>query len=248
MYVPECTANGGVGAEGFRLNALAAECVNCSVKLCLPAVCVLALPLAGAGLDVSTAIEGIENHYNRPRTMQILFEQRYTGMGQRPRTESGVLSLRKPRRMRWEYHVPDGKLFLSDGEDVYFYVPSANRVEKSPLRRSGDLRTPLAFLLGRVDLRQDFKEFRTRPEGENLHITALPRSAKSPYTSVEFLVTPGYQITRLVVHGEDQSVMEFKFSGEMVNPPLDDSEFRFKMPAGAELVELTAADEEEDGG
>lgn len=194
-------------------------------------------------VDLSEAIAGIENRYNRPRSMQLLFEQTYTGHGRPPRKESGALYLRKPRRMRWDYREPAGKLFLADGRDVYFYSPASRRVEKMPLKESGDLRTPLAFLIGRLDLRRDFATFRSRPEGDGLHITALPKSKKAPYTEVEFLVAPDFRIERLVVRGQDNSTMEFRFSGEKSNPALSEELFTFRMPEGAELVEI--ADEAE---
>ena len=209
------------------------------MKRCVLSVCLAALPLAAAGVDIGRTIEGIEKRYNRPRTMQLVFEQTYTVQGRRPRTESGDLYLRKPRRMRWDYQQPEGKLFLSDGKHIYFYSPTANRVEKMPLKESGDLRTPLAFLIGRLDLRRDFREFRAKPIGEDALIAALPKSKKSPYTRVEFLIGPDFRIRRLVVHGQDGSLMEFRFSGERLNPPLAADSFQFVMPEGAEFVELS---------
>jgi len=197
------------------------------------------LPASAAGIDLSAAIEGVERHYNRPQTLQLSFRQTYTAPGWRTLVESGKLYLRKPRRMRWVYREPAGKLFVSDGDHAYFYSPSANRVEKTPLRESGDLRTPLAFLIGRVDLRRDFDRFIYRAEGEDIHIIGEPKSDRSPYSEVVFVVTPDYRIRQLEVHGQDQSVMEFTFSEETVNPPLADDLFQFQMPEGAELVELT---------
>lgn len=189
--------------------------------------------------DLSTVIDGVERHYNSPKTMQLVFEQTYTYQGRPPRSESGMLYLRKPKRMRWDYSNPKGKLFLSDGRHIYFYSPLTNRVEKKPLKESGDLRTPLAFLIGRLDLRRDFREFRTRPDGEDLLISALPRSKKAPFTKVGFLVSPKFQIKRLVIEGQDHSVMEFQFTDEKVNRPLGPGLFQFEMPDGAEFVEMT---------
>jgi outer membrane lipoprotein carrier protein len=205
----------------------------------------LLAPIWAGAVELSEAIAGIENRYNRSRSMQLLFEQTYTGHGRPPRTESGALFLRKPRRMRWDYREPAGKLFLADGKNVYFYSPAARRVEKTPLKESGDLRAPLAFLIGRLDLRRDFATFRSKPEGDHLHITALPKSKKAPYTEVEFVVAPDFRIERLVVQGQDNSTMEFRFSGEKPNPALAEELFTFQMPEGAELVEI--ADEEEGG-
>ncbi len=190
-------------------------------------------------------LDGIERRYNRPQTMEFQFEQSYAGHGRRSRTESGRLFLRKPGRMRWEYGVPEGKLFVADGKDAYFYSPAAHRVEKTKLKETGDLRAPFAFLMGRLDFRRDFREFRTRPEGEFLHVEALPKSDRSPYTKVVFVVSASHQIHRLVVTGTDQSVMEFRFAGEKLNPSLNDSLFRFVAPAGAELVEVSELEGEQ---
>jgi len=209
-------------------------------------VCLVAVSAFAAELpDLSTVIDGVERHYNRPQTLHLSFEQSYTAPGRRKLVESGELFLRKPRRMRWVYEEPPGKLFLADGNYTYFYSPSANRVEKSPLKESGDLRTPLAFLIGRVDLHRDFDRFIYRAEGEDIHIVGEPKSSRSPYSEVVFVVTPDYRIRRLEVHGQDQSVMEFLFSDEAVNPPLSDGLFEFQMPKGAELVELSGDEPEE---
>ena len=78
------------------------------------------------------------------------------------RTEAGELSLRKPGRMRWQYDSPKGKLFVSDGKQVYLYTPATNRVEKMKVRESDDMRTPLAFLLGKFDFWRDFPAVRRR--------------------------------------------------------------------------------------
>jgi outer membrane lipoprotein carrier protein len=199
----------------------------------------IAFTPAAAATELSDAIDGVEKRYNSPKAMQLEFVQRYTWPGRPPRTESGSLYLRKPKRMRWEYRDPPGKLFLSDGKHVYFYSPVANRVEKMPLKESGDMRTPLAFLIGRVDLRRDFREFRTRPYGDNLEVIALPKSKKAPYYQVDFVLTADHRIKRLVVRGHDQSVMEFDFSGEVSNPSLQPGMFTFQMPAGAEFVEMS---------
>jgi len=197
------------------------------------------LPAIAGALDIPAAIKGLEARYNRPKTMQLLFNQKYTYQGRPPRSESGTLFLSKPKRMRWDYEDPAGKLFLSDGKSIYFYSPSTRRVEKMPLRESGDMRTPLAFLIGRLDLRRDFREFRSRPEGEDLYLSALPSSKKAPFTKVDFLITPECRIKRLVIVGQDQSLMEFEFSAERINPPLRDGLFEFEMPPGAEFVEMT---------
>lgn len=203
-----------------------------SLILALLAVCASA-----ATPSVDTLLKGVENRYNRAQTLQVLFHEAYTAP-QRPRTtESGTLRLRKPGRMRWDYTSPAGKLFLSDGKNLYLYNPTRNQVEKMKMKESEDMRVPLAFLLGKLNFSKDFKEIQSRQEGDLTWITATPKSDNLPYTKVEFSVGPNFEIHRVLVTGYDRSVVDFEFDQEKLNPPLDARLFRFEMPPGAELVE-----------
>ncbi len=189
-----------------------------------------------AEADLSALLRGVEQHYNRAKTLQVHFVESYSVQGRARKSESGELTLRKPGRMRWDYSAPSGKLFVSDGKDVYLYTPEAHRVEKTKLKASDDMRTPLAFLLGKLDFAKDFRDFEVKPEGANFLITAKARNDKLPYEKIQMLVTPDYQIQRLVIDGQDLSLLTFQLDGEKLNPPVDDAVFKFQMPAGATLV------------
>ena len=193
-------------------------------------------------VDTSKLLASIERRYNTPRTMEMRFEQRFRGGGQPSRTESGILFLKKPGRMRWEYRAPEGKLFVADGKQVWFYSPAMNQVERSPLKASDDLRTPLAFLMGRLDFQRDFAQFRSVQEGDLWHITGVPRSKNSPYQEVEFWVTPLAEIRQISVRGHDTSTMMFRFEGERLNAPMNDQIFSYTPPPGVPVVD--AAKEE----
>ena len=56
------------------------------------------------------------------------------------------------------------------------------------------------------------------------------------------LVTPDDAIQRLVVNGQDLSILTFQFDGEKLNPPVDDALFKFQMPAGATLVDAEGSE------
>ena len=197
----------------------------------------LAMPALGAGVDTTALLNAVQDRYNHARTLEVLFQQTYSMRGRVSRTESGELFLRKPGRMRWQYSSPKGKLFISDSKEVYLYTPSSNTVQKMKVRESEDMRTPLAFLLGRLDFFKDFKRFLSEPDNSDVRIIADPKSDQAPYTEVEFVVTPSHEIRYLRITGQDQSVMEFRFSNEKLNPPLAESLFRFVPPPGAEVVE-----------
>jgi outer membrane lipoprotein carrier protein len=182
-------------------------------------------------------LKSVEARYNNAKSLKLDFSETYAGISHAPsHTESGTLYLRKPGRMRWEYAVPAGKLFVSDGKDVILYTPDQHRAEKSKLKESEDMRAPLAFLLGKLDFAREFQSFEIRPEGPNAWITAVPKNQNLDYSKVEFLAAPSGEILRLKVTGIGGTRLDFAFSGEQLNPVLASALFKFEAPAGVEVV------------
>jgi len=211
----------------LRWQAIAGMCA-------LAGLCLAGVVRSPAQTRISPILAGIESRYNAVKTLQVEFTQVFR-FG--PRTESGTLFLRKPGKMRWDYADPVGKVFLSDGKFVYLFSPTTSIVERTPFRATDDLRAPLAFLLGKLDFQRDFKRFTMKPEKKNFWVTAEPKSEKSPYTMVSFLVSPSFEILEVEVAGMDQAVNRFRFRAEQRNPPIADSRFEFQPPSGARLVE-----------
>ena len=194
---------------------------------------------SAADVELTALLKSIEKRYNNAKTLQLDFSEAYSLPGRGRMLEDGQLSLRKPGKMRWNYAKPAGKVFVSDGKFVYYYSPDANRAEKMKLKETEDMRAPLAFLLGRLEFDRDFKEYRSRREGNDTFVTAVPKSDKLPYTEVSFLVSDQAEIRRLIVTGQDKSVLDFSFRNEKVNPALNDLLFTFVLPKGAEFVDTS---------
>jgi outer membrane lipoprotein carrier protein len=203
--------------------------------LLLPGLLAVSAFAADPALD--TVLKSVEHRYNSAKTLQVQFREDYTPPGRPKRTESGTLQLRKPGKMRWDYSQPKGKVFVSDGKQMWIYTPADNRVEQMKLKESDDMRVPLAFLLGKLDFSKEFRNIQAKPEGVSRRITAEPKSDNLPYTSVEFVVGLKYEIQQVKVTGFDKSIMEFHFDEEKVDPPLEAKLFQFTPPRGAELVQ-----------
>jgi outer membrane lipoprotein carrier protein len=204
---------------------------------CALFVCAASLSAQNIPKDLDSLLKSVENRYNRAQSLRLDFSETYASSRHPVQSESGVLYLRKPGRMRWEYSVPPGKIFLSDGKDVFLYTPEERRAEKSRLKQSEDMRAPLAFLLGKLDFAKEFKSFETRKEGRDTWIVAIPKSDSLAYTKVEFLAGAGGQINRVRVTGQDESKLDFTFSNEQPNLPLSADLFTFHPPAGVQVVE-----------
>lgn len=198
--------------------------------LWLMAACALLRAQSGAGIDVTKITHGIEQRYNNIKSLRVNFTETYMDRGGRHLPLSGTLYLEKPRKMRWDYASPPGQFFLSDGEYDYDYDPKTNQVERSKVKQTDDLRSPVAFLLGKVDFDRDFGSYSTEPDGA---ITATPKSDKLLFTSITFVAGPDFSIKKLSIQGQDGSTTSFVFEGEATNPALSASLFKFIKPPGA---------------
>jgi outer membrane lipoprotein carrier protein len=181
-------------------------------------------------------IQAVQERYNGARTLSVNFVESYSIIGHARPPESGLLTLRKQGKMRWDYSQPKGKLFVSDGKSVFLYTEGDNRVEKVPLKATEDMRAPLAFLLGRLDMKKEFRDFQVRNTGSGTWLDAKAKNDRLPYEGIRMLVGPDGDIRQLNVFGRDQSVTGFSFSNEKLNPPVPDDLFHFKVPPGAEVV------------
>jgi outer membrane lipoprotein carrier protein len=203
----------------------------------LLAGCLVAASVRASGQDVFKTLNGIEERYNNSKTLRVHFAETRIGLGGRHSPQAGTLYLRKPRQMRWEYTSPPGDLFVSDGKFTYDYVAKNNRVVKNELKEGDDMRGPLAFLLGKLDFNRDFGEFRTGDADGA--ITAVPKSDKLDYTEVTLTPGPDFSIKKLSITGQDDTVIQFVFDDEKLNPPINESLFQFVKPSGAVMDDQT---------
>jgi outer membrane lipoprotein carrier protein len=199
--------------------------------------CLLGVSAFAADVPTATLLKTVEQRYNRADSLQVLFREDFTKTGHARRSENGLLDLRKPGRMRWEYADPKGKLGVGDGKVFWLYTPSENRVDKMPLRETDDLQAPIAFLLGKLHFDKEFRNLQGKPEGNDTRITAQPKSDSLPYSAVEFLVSADGRIREVKVTRIDNSIMQYTFDQEKLNPKLDDKLFHFQVPSGADVVE-----------
>ena len=191
--------------------------------------------------SLSAVLKDVESNYNRLKTVRMRFEQIYRQGDRVIREEAGTLYLRKPGRMRWEYERPEPKLFLTDGRRLILYLPNENRMTETAVKESGDLRTPLRFLLGNMRFTEQFQRFETSMEYEplesgNLVLKAFSERLEDRLEWVLFEISPQHRIRRLILQELGDIQQEFRFEGEESNLPLSEQLFRFLPPEGTEII------------
>jgi outer membrane lipoprotein carrier protein len=204
------------------------------VRLILVFLVVSLLAMALGAPTADELIGQVQDRYNGVRTLSVDFRMEDH---QRP-PEEGKLTLRKQGKMRWEYSKPAGKLFVADGKTVYLYSARDNKVEKVPLKDTEDMRAPLAFLLGHLDLKKEFRNFAVRPgEDGGTWLAASAKNDRAPYEQIEMLIGQNGSVRHLKATGRDQSVIDYYFREARLNPPVSDVLFHFTIPPGAEVVD-----------
>ena len=202
--------------------------------------------VGGAAADVRSVSAAVDAHYNRLHTLQAEFTEVYRGAGVE-RTEAGTLwlekgGLKKPGKMRWEYRSPREKVFVSDGKDAWFYVPADRQARRTDARKLDDLRSPLAFLLGKSKLDKELQGLSLAPDvtplaAGDVVLRGVPEAMAGRVSEILLEVTPEGRIVRIVMNELDGSVTEYRFSAEKEDEAIPHGRFRFTPPAGTETVE-----------
>jgi outer membrane lipoprotein carrier protein len=213
--------------------------LNCRFFSCGLLLVAIAIPVRAQ--DIRQLARAVDAHYNHLRSLQAEFTETYRGEGAE-RVESGTLWLKKPRKMRWEYRSPREKLFVSDGQSVWFYVPAERQVRKTEFRKLDDLRSPIAFLLGKTKLENELRGLSKAVDQAPLNpndtvLRGVPQAMTGQVSEVQLEINPSYQIVRIVLMEPDGATTEFRFADWKENMALSDSQFRFVPPTGVETVE-----------
>ena len=196
---------------------------------------------AAGGADVKPIAAAVDAHYNHLQSLQAEFIEIYRGSGM-DRTEGGTLWLKKPGKMRWEYRSPREKLFVSNGKDAWFYVPEDHQARKSAAKKLEDIRSPLAFLLGKTKLEKELQGLSLAPDiatlqSGNTVLRGVPSGMADQLNEIVLEITPEHRIVRLILQAVDGSSTEYQFTDQKEDVPIADSRFQFKPPTGTEVVE-----------
>ncbi len=191
--------------------------------------------------DVKSLAAAVDEHYNHLRSLQAEFTEVYRGSGME-RTESGTLWLKKPGKMRWEYRSPKDKLFVSNGKDAWFYVPEDRQARKTEARKLEDIRSPLAFLLGKTKLEKELHGLSLAPDvsplqSGNVVLRGVPQALADRISEVLVEITPDHRIARIVIQEVDGAVTEYRFGEMKEDVAIADARFQFKPPEGTETIE-----------
>lgn len=198
------------------------------------AALLLVAPLFATADAADELLARVERRNAQVRDLEARFTQSYrSGALGRELVETGVLKLKRPGRMRWEYQKPEQKLFVSDGKTWYFYVPAERQVVVK--EQSGDRRAP-ALLLAGGSIAEQFAPALEVDAAGRPRLRLRPRAADPDLDRVYVDLDASDRITGLEVHDAQGNISRFRFEELRENRGLADELFRFRVPQGVEVI------------
>jgi len=160
------------------------------------------------------------------------------GLLRKKQTERGVVQVKKPGKMRWDYKSPETKVFVSDGRRIYLHVPADNQVIISPVPEEDQATTAVLFLVGKGNLTRDFTVSYVDGGGPDTYALRLqPKLPERDYDWLQLVVDRRtLQIRTLSAADSQGGRSTFHFSNFKENTGLSDKTFIFKIPRGADVT------------
>lgn len=163
------------------------------------------------------------------------FVQTYrSGLMQREVIESGIVSIKRPGRMRWEYVKPEKKLFIADGKTFYFYVPADKQVIVQ--ESAGQRGIPSLLLSGRSGILEEFTVALDQSASGRPRLKCTPRKPDPEVETVYLEADAGDRVRSIEVLDPQGNRSRFVFEDIRENVGLKDGLFNFRVPAGVEVV------------
>lgn len=181
----------------------------------------------------------LQQKYERIQSFRAQFNQIFVGRNVRLQ-ESGIVLMKKPGKMYWEYQNPTQKFFVADGDKSYFYIPADNQVIVSNLQLEGS-HTPLLFLMGKGNLEKGFDVQMETGESplqrDNLLLRLTSKNPQGEFSHLILEFSPSSSlIHRLIIVEPLGNRNEYVFTNLQENVRIPERQFKFEIPDEAQIV------------
>ncbi|NJD61882.1 MAG: outer membrane lipoprotein carrier protein LolA [Deltaproteobacteria bacterium] len=188
-------------------------------------------------------LKKVEGKYAGARTFSARFRQevplQHLGI---VRKASGQVFFARPLKMRWDYDGQDAQIFMADGEYLYFRPVDSPQVFRRKVDEKGlGGKVPLLLLFGNGEITGFFRveEAVSRKKGEETALKLVPRGDAAPEVRRIDLVVGNADLLVREVHIYDRmgGANHLYLEGTALDPSLPPRWFRFRKPAGVEVVD-----------
>ena len=187
------------------------------------------------------ALDAIQRQYEKVSTFEADFTQRsYVKMMNQTQSIKGTVKIKKPGKMKWVYGAPDTQILISDGKNLWLYVPEEEQATKVPVESIYSSNTPALFLAGKGKLTRSFNVESVSEENRNILVTLVPKNEDQGLARLILHANKkNYQITGSTVYDKLGNKTEIRFSRIRINREIPEEQFQLKTPPGVEILDYT---------
>jgi len=189
-------------------------------------------------LSLSEVMDKVEKRYEVPDFSAYFIQESTLKAMDISDVASGMIFVKRPGMMRWEYDKPDRQTITTDGKKLWVYKPDDNQVMigKAP-SFFGDGKGA-GFLSDMKLIREQFKvSFAKEKSDHDYVIKLLPKGQTVGITKIYLAISKiTFKIKKIITLNEydDETVIELINSKFNLN--LDKSLFSFIVPEGADVI------------
>ena len=187
------------------------------------------------------ALDAIQRQYEKVSTFEADFTQRsYVKMMNQTQSIKGTVKIKKPGKMKWVYGAPDTQILISDGKNLWLYVPEEEQATKVPVESIYSSNTPALFLAGKGKLTRSFNVESVSEENQNILVTLVPKNEDQGLARLILHANKkNYQITGSTVYDKLGNKTDIRFSRIRINREIPEEQFQLKTPPGVEILDYT---------
>jgi outer membrane lipoprotein carrier protein len=187
------------------------------------------------------ALDAIQKEYETILTFEADFTQKsYVKMMNQTQNVKGQVKIKKPGKMKWVYGAPDTQILISDGQNLWLYVPEEEQATKVPVESIYSSNTPALFLAGKGKLTQSFNVESVNVENQNILVSLVPKNEEQGLARLVLHADKkNYQITGSTVYDKLGNKTEIQFSRTRINREIPEEQFQLKTPPGVEILDYT---------
>lgn len=194
-----------------------------------------------AETSAQQALDAIQKEYETILTFEADFTQKsYVKMMNQTQNVKGQVKIKKPGKMKWVYGAPDTQILISDGQNLWLYVPEEEQATKVPVESIYSSNTPALFLAGKGKLTQSFNVESVNVENQNILVSLVPKNEDQGLARLILHADKkNYQITGSTVYDKLGNKTEIQFSRTRINRDIPEEQFQLKTPPGVEILDYT---------
>ncbi len=191
-------------------------------------------------LTLEQILDRVEKHYTAKSFKAEFIQESTLKAMEITDFASGEIFVRYPGMMRWVYEKPEKQIIITDGHKLWIYRPLDDQVMTGSAPAFFSDGKGASFLSDIKLIRQKFKISLQNSKDDFFYELKLqPLEKTLDVTDIRLSVTKNtFTVIRIITYNSYGDENRIEFVNHQFDVKLDDSLFSFKIPPGADVLQL----------